>query len=134
MKHQDKVKWMTAWAETHEVTLDLQGKCGFGRECVGILAKFDEHWCFPDFAWFDDNYKRLDDNGDVWVPEDAYHKHECLAVLGHGEKSESQLYDWLKWFDDNNFVLEVGQIKRDKPFTEIECLLGKHFYARMVKQ
>lgn len=106
MTHAEKIEWMKKWCEENGLALTLEGECGFGRECVGVLAS---NACYPDYAWhnYDGDYERLDNNGDVWVPEDAYHKHDCVAVLGRGEKAEAQLYDWLKWFQDNKFIHEV---------------------------
>lgn len=129
MKHEKKIEWMALWAAKNKVALTLEGECGFGRECVGILAGE----CYPDYEWDDDDYNRIDNNGEVWTPDDAYHKHPCVAVLGRGEKAEAQLYDWLKWFDDNNFKVEQGMV--DNPPTDpILIMLGEHKYSRMVKQ
>lgn len=124
MNHQQKIEWMAVWASKNKVTLDLESTCGFGRECVGILAD----GLFPDYAW-DDNY---DDS--IWTPEDAYHKHQCVAVLGRGEQAEDQLYLWLKWFDDNGYVVETGAQAVDPSLGAIAYMLGKHRYCRMVKK
>jgi hypothetical protein len=97
------------------------------RECVGILKSGN----YPDYAWYDKDYEQIDKNGDVWTPEDAYHKHPCVAVLGRGKGAEAQLFDWLKWFDENNFKIETGSqpVKH-----QIELLMGKGRFVRMVKQ
>ncbi len=133
MKYDEKIQWMAVWAAKNGLRLELAGECGFGRECVGVLT---EHQ-YPDYEWCNgDDYERADKNGEVWTPKDAYHKHPCVAVLGRGEEAEAQLYDWLRWFDDNGFVAETG----DTPKTEWEGLgiigviMGKHRYARMVKK
>ena len=128
MTHKEKIEWMAMWAVQNRVTLDLNGECGFGRECVGILAD----GTYPDYEWDDENYERKDKNGDVWVPENAYHKHPCVAVLGRGEKAEVQLYDWLKWFDDNGFKVEVSQAEK-APTNPIELMMGRSTDKRMVK-
>ena len=132
MTHEEKIQWMALWAVRNKCALNLEGECGFGRECVGILA--DDK--YPDYAWYDEqgSYERLDANGDVWTPADAYHKHPCVAVLGRGQEAEAQLYDWLKWFEGNGFGLETGAAKMDPKLGMIGILLGKHTYARMVKQ
>lgn len=129
MTHEDKITWMALWASKNRVTLDLAGSVGFGRDCVGVVS----HGTYPDYIWYDEDYNRIDPNGEVWCPENAYHKHTCVAVLGHGEKSEAQLYDWLKWFDDNGFTVEVGEVQRSRPFDPIELMLGKHVFVRMVR-
>jgi hypothetical protein len=127
----EKVEWMREWAEKNGMRLELAGECGFGRECVGVIVEGVE--MYPDYEWRDEiTYDRIDSNGDVWKPEHAYHKHPCVAVLGRGEQAESELYDWLKWFDDNGFVAESGL--KDGSFSAIEAMLGKHLYARMVKK
>lgn len=128
MTHQDKLTWMAVWASKNKVTLNLEGECGFGRECVGIIAETN----YPDYEWYDDDYNRVDTNGEVWKPENAYHKHPCVAVLGRGEKAESELYDWLKWFNDNGFTVETGAIPNVRD--PISIMLGKHRYYRMVKK
>jgi hypothetical protein len=129
MTHEEKIKWMIEWAHKHKLRLELEGECGFGRECVGVIAGNEN---YPDYEWYDkDTYERVDPNGDVWVPEDAYHKCPCVAVLGRGEPAEAQLYDWLVWFDANGFELECV----DRPITsQMELLLGRHRHARMVKK
>lgn len=131
MEHQEKIDWMIQWAHKNKLRLELEGECGFGRECVGVLA---DTVGYPDYKWSDnETWERLDKNGDVWVPEDAYHKHPCVAVLGRGTAAESQLYEWLKWFDDNKFSVETGMSEK-KNLHLIEIVMGKHKYARMVKQ
>lgn len=130
MTHDEKVGWMALWAAKNGLQLNLEGECGFGRECVGVITE----GIYPDYQWYDEaTGKRADNNGDVWQPPDAYHKHPCVAVLGRGEGPESQLYDWLKWFDDNGFKLEVGDQPFDPKLGFLGIVLGKHRYVRMVR-
>ena len=130
MNHSDKIQWMVAWATKNKVALDLKGECGFGRECVGVIAKPSG---YPEYEWYnEEDWSREDTNGLVWMPEDAYHKHPCVAVLGRGEKAEIQLYEWLKWFDDNEFIVEIGNQSVDPRMGQIAIILGKHKYAHMV--
>lgn len=130
MTHEEKIAWMAQYAVRHNVQLTLQGECGFGRECVGILM----NGSYPDYEWDDpETYERLDQNGDVWAPADAYHKHPCVAVLGRGEAAESQLYDWLRWFDEHGFKYESGALEMDPRLGMIGIALGKHRYARIVR-
>jgi len=124
-----KIKWMEDWCSNHGLTLELDGECGFGRECVGIMCSENE--CFPDYTWHDEQtYKRLDNNGDVWTPEDAYHKHPCVAVLGKGNKSIEQLYKWLCWFDENNFTFELIPTGKND---HMSVIFGKNKHARLVR-
>ena len=130
MKHSEKIDWMILWAHKNKVRLELEGECGLGRECVGILA--EGH--YPDYKWYDEDWNRADNNGDVWIPDNAYHKHECVAVLGRGEVAEAQLYDWLKWFDDNNFKVEVSDKVIPKDLDPLIIMLQGIHEVRMVKQ
>ena len=137
MTHSEKIQWLEQWAERNKAEIDLEGGCGFGRECVGVVSRpiQGEPGLFPDYEWTDSDYNRIDNNGYVWTPENAYHKHPCLAVLGRREVAESQLYDWVRWFDDNGFVLETGEL--DAKHAEdgiLFIMIGVNYYARMVKK
>jgi hypothetical protein len=125
-----RIQWMAVWAAKNGAALELEGECGFGRECVGVSVGGS----YPDYHWHNDRTGDQEDaNGSVWCPVDAYHKHDCVAVLGRGEEAERQLYDWLRWFDANGFKLESGQVK-NPPMDAISILMGKHRYVRMVKK
>lgn len=128
MTHKKKIEWMALWAAKNKLQLVIEGECGFGRECVGVAT--EGH--YPDYEWYNEEDNRVDKNGDVWKPEDAYHKHPCVAVLGRGKEAEEQLYLWLKWFDDNNFKLETGNLPI-KDNMALALLFNKHRYARMVR-
>lgn len=130
MTHQDKINWMIQWAHKNKCVLELEGECGFGRECVGIVRGHN----YPDYQWYDkETWDRADSNGDVWSPPNAYHKHDCVAVLGRGEEAESQLYDWLKWFEDNGFVVE--EEARDlKGMDALQIMLSGTTQVRMVRK
>lgn len=128
MTHDEKIKWMGDFCAKHNLTLELNGECGFGRDCVGVTINEN----YPDYMWYDSDFNRIDNNGEVWCPDDAYHKHDCVAVLGRGQCAEEQLYLWLKWFDENNFYIETG--KSDlKKIDFFDRLLGKDEYQRFVK-
>lgn len=134
MTHQEKIEWMLDYAERHNVTLELKGTVGFGRDCVGIIA---ENECYPDYFWYaptDYNW-RIDCNFDIsWTPPNAYHKHYCVAVLGHGEAAEAELYDWLKWFDDHGYTVEVVEDRAQTENSVNAYLYQDYRHARMVKK
>lgn len=123
----DKIKYMEEWCEKQGLELVLKGECGILRPCVGVLGG---NTAYPDYYWFDEDFEEISGNGGVWTPRDAYHKHPCVCVLGHGEKSIEQLYEWLKWFDENGFEYQRG---RQLCVDPIEKLMGREFYHRMVK-
>ena len=86
-----------AFANKHKVIFDDEGECGFGRECVGFNYGG---------AWVDHNPFSMP-NFDP-IPEyacaaaeppdgvNAYHKHDCLAVLGRGDEAIIQLAKWVQ--------------------------------------
>ncbi len=93
------IEKLQKFANDHGVVLQLQGECGFGRPCVGFTHGGN---------WVD--YKPLTMGGDYTpvpgfeddqiqssAPPDAYHKHQCLAVLieTDREKAIAQLGDWV---------------------------------------
>lgn len=128
MSHEEKIAWMADWCVKNGLVLKLESECGIGRGCVGVVGNES----FPSYEWIGDDYERIDANGDVWTPPNAYHKHPCVAVLGRGEEAESQLFDWLQWFDANGFVVEQGE--HPGQFDEIDLLFGKDRYCRMVRK
>jgi len=84
-----------AFADKFDLGFEEEGEVGFGRECVGLL-KEDK---YVDYNPTDSHYERLtdfyDERLDDITPPDAYHKHDCLAVLGRGDDAIRQLSDWV---------------------------------------
>jgi hypothetical protein len=74
------------WAAKNRCYIELEGEVGFGRDCVGVLQ--GTHYVDTpgsdrnDFEGHSEEYLRR-----VKPPEQvsAYHKHDCLCVLGHGD-------------------------------------------------
>lgn len=124
----EKIKWLEDWCTAEGLQLILEGECGFGRECVGVASLNDG--TYPDYNWYDDDYTRIDKNGDVWTPENVYHKHPCTAVLGRGEGAVSELFIWCKWFHENGFYYEDVPVNCINSF---ELMLGRDHHHRMVK-
>jgi len=125
-----KIVWMLDYCKRNGAQLSLQGECGFWRPCVGILV----NGLYPDYEWWDKDYSnQLDKNGEVWKPRSAYHKHPCVAVLGHDEDSINQLWLWLQWFEDNGFKIEVGGIDIEPKHALFHGLMGTDKFARMVR-
>jgi hypothetical protein len=97
----EQIVYLTDWAARYGTTLQIAGEVGFGRECTGILKGS----AYIDTADVKDR-EAYREGGDWWEPEDAYHKHDCLAVLGHGEEALDQLYQWVKWLDGHGYGVE----------------------------
>ena len=125
---EQKIKWMEQWCKTEGLILQQEGECGFGRECVGVLSPDGN--AYPDYYWYNEDWEQIDKNGVVWTPPNAYHKHECVAVLGRGEGALNQLFDWLVWFDANNFHYKVEDVPCEDPFL---LAMGRDKHHMMVK-
>ena len=115
---QSKIKWMKKWCELNGVELALEGTVGFGRKCVGISA----HGQYPDY-----------DSDELWSPERAYHKHDCVAVLGWDDGSVDQLYQWLKYFNENNYCVSITDNPEPAPTDELEKLVYQEKFLEIVK-
>lgn len=78
-----------------ETGLSFQhGEVGFGRPCVGILDPDSD--CYLDYDAYDDP-KFVHDVAENHAPDNAYHKHPCLAVLVNGSVDDAvaELEDWM---------------------------------------
>lgn len=131
LTREQRMEWMAVWVVKHGLTLNLEGEIGFGRECVNI----SKDGSAPSYQEYDDDFNRVDQNGEVWTPPHAYHKGPYVAVLGRGEEVEKELYEWLRWFDANGFVVESGTQEIDPKIPAvISILLNKHRFVKMVKK
>lgn len=84
-----------AFAYKHKIEYDLEGEVGFGRSCVGFLKNGNyiayNPCVHPNYDYLESFYdERLSDI----APDGAYHKHDCLAVLGHDGGAIIQLSEW----------------------------------------
>lgn len=95
----EQIVYLTEWAAKNGAALQIAGTVGIGRDATGIVV--DES--YPDTGdvkWGGDRFA-----GDWWEPEDSYHKHDCLCVLGHGDGPLRQLYDWVRWLDEHGYEI-----------------------------
>lgn len=90
------------FALAHKLIFEDDGEVGFGRPCVGFIARSG---CYVDYDPLDrKTYDPIEDltceaarpGPDVI---DAYHKHHCLAVLGSGDAAIAQLAAWVHQMD-----------------------------------
>lgn len=99
------------FAVRHELIFKREGEAGFGRSCCGISTGS---------AWLDYNPQRalqhdheINPHGfepvakfakvDLSPPREvahAYHKHECLAVLHHGDSDDNAVIELAIWIQD----------------------------------
>lgn len=100
----DQIVYITEWAARYQCSLQLNGQVGFGRDCTGVLK--GSTYIDTQDAKNATAYNHESAAGSWWEPEDSYHKHDCLAVLGHGDEALDQLYRWVKWLDENGWGVE----------------------------
>jgi hypothetical protein len=99
MSEADECRYLAAWAERYGASLQLDGEVGFGRACVGVIKDNT----YPGYREGEqlnaEPYWRLIHECPEAAPpegvENAYHKHDCLAVLGRGADAVHQLYLWV---------------------------------------
>lgn len=104
----EKEDFLRNWAADNKCAYDPEGECGFGRECVGIT--YGGHWVDlgPPKQW--ENFSFPEVLPEAHAPEgvNAYHKHDCLAVLGRGPVAIDGLYLWVRKISDANLVVKVS--------------------------
>lgn len=99
-----------AFANKHKLIFEDKGECGFGRSCVGLNTGGN---------WLNYNPYKLNDNYDP-IPEfnddrlrapgdvDAYHKHDCFAVLVHDEDYAKAIRGLDEWI---THILSQGEVE-----------------------
>jgi hypothetical protein len=127
---ESQIVYLTEWAARYRCSLQLGGEVGFGRPCVGILR--DSTYIDTEDAKNATAYNHESEPGSWWEPEDSYHKHDCLAVLDHGdpEAALGQLYAWVKWLDEHGWGVEV--VYRE-PSSNIDLALHGISTPKLVK-
>jgi hypothetical protein len=85
----DKIKYLQEYCDKNNLKLSLDGTCGFSRECVGLI-KNDHYVDYSDVS-----------SDMLYTPPNAYHKDDCIAVLGRGDEAIGELYDWVKYIEAN---------------------------------
>ena len=115
------------FANRFKLIFEDDGEVGFGRKCVGLTNGNNyvdyNPTQFPDYDYVEEFYdERLYDI----IPENAYHKHNCLAVLGNEETSIIQLSEWIDKLKELGAVVE----KYKTGATGIQALItGTENYA-----
>lgn len=113
--------WLKTWAADRQAVY-MRGECGFGRPCVGI--NHDGHWVDlgppehiegPGYSM--DIPSVLPEAYPPEGVDDAYHKHDCLAVLVNPADYENiteaeyevairQLFIWVQHIDRAGYTIE----------------------------
>lgn len=119
------------FANRFKLIFEEEGICGLGRKCVGLTNGNN----YVDYNPTDNNFNPIEDFYDERlydiVPENAYHKHNCLAVLGRGDDAIRQLSDWIDKLNEMNAVVE----KYATGSTGIQALIsGTHNYVIKIQK
>lgn len=115
------------FANRFKLIFEEEGECGFGRECVGLTNGSN----YVDYNPTDSvSYDYIKDfyNEKLYdiAPENAYHKHNCLAVLGREESSIIELSEWIDKLNELGAVVEEYATGA----TGMQAILsGTHNYA-----
>ncbi len=89
----EEIAYLVRWTGQQGALFQMHGEVGFGRECVGVLINT--------------SYVETPGRSSEFAPENAYHKHDCLAVLGRGAIPERQLYEWVRKIDAAGGTIKV---------------------------
>lgn len=124
-----KLAWLAGWCAAQGLYLQLDGEVGFGRECVGIL----DGASYVDFDTYDEETFEPLPGQEGLIPgaeaPEAYGKHDCLAVLGRGPESESQLYAWVRRLSEAGARIEKNV---PKTMPDLGALVGITTRTRIV--
>lgn len=136
----EKIVFLETWAARNKCYLQQKGEVGFGRPCVGICygSTYVDLPLYPMSA--DRESSEMKDYLRQWAalppgPEDAYHKHDCLAVLVHGEEDDTaaydkameQLHDWITVLNKDGWVVRVQDretYNKDGVGRALELMMG----------
>ena len=108
MKTLDELKAnIQQFANEHKVLFEDNGECGFGRPCVGLLRDSNYIAYNPTDSKTNDEIPEFSDYRfyDI-APENAYHKSDCIAVLGTDEDSIRELSEWVDELRKLNVTVE----------------------------
>lgn len=122
------------FANDHKLIFETEGECGFGRPCVGFMGR-DGHWvahnpfkapAYEPIAAASCEAARPGEGVD-----NAYHKHDCMAILGLGDLAVRSLAAWVRQLEKAGNVVVVDFETGEQP-----SVLGWHplGYAVMIRE
>ena len=134
---------LQAFANEHKVILEDRGEVGFGRPCVGFLrgngyVSHNPYHYLPT-GELNPPLEPLAELADdrLYPPtgcENAYHKHDCLAILVEDEHYDVALWNLYRWVEHLN-QLGVEVVQYQTGATGIQAMLtGVFGWAVRVKK
>lgn len=122
----DECRYLAAWAERYGARLQTKGECGFGRECVGVVHGTTYPYYRAYGAWDGEDVPLVHECVEAEPPRevtDAYHKSDCLAVLGSGPEAIHQLWLWVQHLERQG----IGIVVRPRVVTDmIDLMIHGH--------
>ena len=123
------------FADKHEIIFDKFGEVGFGRPCVGF--KEGSAFIAHNPCKMNGEFEKIEEyaDGRLFPPaevKDAYHKHDCLAILGRGDKAIIQLAIWVQHLEDLGDV-EIAEYENGADGIQI-MFSGATGYCVRIKQ
>lgn len=116
------------FANEHKVILEDKGEVGFGRPCVGFVRKGSYVAFNPckhpdyDYIWPED--QRLLPPS---VVTDAYHKHDCFAVLVHGDNYDKALAQLDSWVEHLKMQGAIELVEYETGATGVQAVISGLF-------
>ena len=99
MTYDEAIKTCQQFALKHKIIFEDEGECGFCRLCVGFISQSGNYVNYNPHT-SNETCAEISclQSEDVIPPKDveAYHKHDCMAVLGLGEEAVNQLARWVQ--------------------------------------
>ena len=102
-------EYLEAFATKHNLKLKTKGEVGFGRPCVGFTDANGR-------GYIDHSPLNMQTFNEVWPQDDrlysppgveAYHKHQCLAVIVEDDNFDAgldQLAEWMRHLESQGDV------------------------------
>ena len=120
------------FANKWDLIFEQEGEVGFGRDCVGLLKGTNYVDYNPiNMNTYEDLKEYYDERLNDIRPDDAYHKHNCLAVLGRGIEPIIQLSEWV----DKLKELNVQVVKYSTGAKGIQAMVSGTFgYTVKIKK
>lgn len=129
-----------AFCLKHKLIFEEHGEVGFGRECVGLLSKRGGYLDFNPFSLSeDDNFAPIAGLQDkrMYAPVgiDAYHKHECFAVMVTNEDYGEAIRQLAAWVEYLESLGDLQVVDYETGATGMQVMMsGLVGYALKVKE
>ena len=126
---------LSVFADKHGISLVTKGECGFGRPCVGFTKGSN----YIDYCPLNmSTYEPIEDLDDerLYAPEgvNAYHKHNCLAVLVEDDNYDQALQELSDWVDNLTSQGEVEVVCYRTGASGLQAMVsGSTGYALKIK-